>query len=70
MGVEKGVWMRIICAVDAFDCLVECSGGCYVLDDGEGELVAVFAVRFAHFVGAGFAADGAAHFVAVPEELV
>ena len=37
--------------INAFDGFVECSGCGYVLDDGEGELVAVFGVGFADFVG-------------------
>ena len=56
--------------VDAFDGFVESAGYGYVLDDGEGEGVAVFGVGFAHLVGAGFAAHSAADFVAVLKEFV
>lgn len=56
--------------VDAFDGFVESAGYGYVLDDGEGEGVAVFGVGFAHFVGAGFVAHRAADFVALLEEFV
>lgn len=57
-------------AIDALDGFIERPWCGDVFDDGEGELVGVLRMRFAHAVGTGFGSDGPANLVAMLEELL